>query len=329
MKKKKTEYEKQIRRTIQKEKRKNLCMVLLLVVMLPYTAAILFGQPAVMVEKQEKTDTGIDNVIIAVSKSYGVEEMPLEEYLIGSVAAYIPGEYEEEAIKAQAVILRSNLYAKIGTDIAEVTKGRYRIKEEELAMEYLEEEERERLWGREFKTYEEKLENAVHMTRGLVVRTHGTIVSLPFCRISDGQTRDSEHIEYIKGVSCEQDVTATDFLQEKKFSPSRFRGILDKHGIAAEKITDMKVLYDNAGYVNKVCIDGCETEGEAFKEYFGLASSSFNIDLLEGKIRIRTKGIGHGFGMSQYMANTMAVKGEDFLTILHYFFQNIDIEKIV
>ena len=40
-------------------------------------------------------------------KLWGTQRIPLEEYLVGMLAATIPAEYETDTLKAQAIILRS------------------------------------------------------------------------------------------------------------------------------------------------------------------------------------------------------------------------------
>jgi stage II sporulation protein D len=51
-------------------------------------------------------------------------------------------------------------------------------------------------------------------------------------------------------------------------------------------------------------------------------------ELEPGKIRIVTKGHGHGFGLSQYTAQKMAEKGEDYRNILQYFFPGTELENV-
>ena len=46
------------------------------------------------------------------------------------------------------------------------------------------------------------------------------------------------------------------------------------------------------------------------------------------KIEIQTKGMGHGFGFSQYEANQLAKSGESYEQLLHCFFENFSLEKI-
>lgn len=305
-------------------------MVLLLALMLPYMAAVLFGKSDGK-KKQEVAAQENGNIVIMVEKTYGMEELPLEEYLVGSCAASIPAEYEEEAIKAQAVILRSILYTTILQEKKDVKlkNNQYHIEQEALNVNYLNPKERKKLWKSQEKEYEDKIRKAVRETAGLVIQEDYRTISPPYCRVSNGQTRDSDSFPFLRGVICEADLCADSFADEKNYTKKQFIKILEQNHFFLNQISDIRVKYDKSEYATMVYVGNQEISGEDFKKNFELASSSFHIDQYDGKIRIRTKGIGHGFGMSQYTANVMAKKGEDFLTILHYFFQNIDIEKIV
>lgn len=82
---------------------------------------------------------------------------------------------------------------------------------------------------------------------------------------------------------------------------------------------------DEAGYVTEMKVGEKVISGEEFRNVMELNSSCFYMKEVEGKIRIVTKGLGHGLGMSQYGANEMALEGADYTEILSYYFKNIEI----
>ena len=85
---------------------------------------------------------------------------------------------------------------------------------------------------------------------------------------------------------------------------------------------------DGNSYVKEVQIGEKVMEGEKFRETLGLVSSCFSLDKINDVIEIQTKGIGHGFGFSQYEANEQAKNGNDYIFLLNYFFQDITMEKL-
>ena len=48
----------------------------------------------------------------------------------------------------------------------------------------------------------------------------------------------------------------------------------------------------------------------------------------EGTLRITTRGVGHGLGMSQYTAGKMAEEGSTFEEILIYFFPGTALQEV-
>ena len=83
-------------------------MVFLLIILLPYTCALLFSDNKVPINKEEVYKTVENNNFkVVLTKTFGTQEISFDEYLIGALASEIPGEYNAETIKAQAVILRS------------------------------------------------------------------------------------------------------------------------------------------------------------------------------------------------------------------------------
>ena len=98
---------------------------------------------------------------------------------------------------------------------------------------------------------------------------------------------------YLSGVACYEDAQAPDYLSVL---------YLDREITIEEK--------DSAGYVTKAQMNGKSSQERNCVGETGLKSANFNVTELEpGKIRIVTKGHGHGFGLSQYTAQKMAEKG--------------------
>ena len=57
-------------------------------------------------------------------------------------------------------------------------------------------------------------------------------------------------------------------------------------------------------------------------------SACFTLQDYNGKLRVTTRGVGHGLGMSQYTANRMAKEGKDYKEILDYFFSGTEIKEV-
>ena len=59
-----------------------------------------------------------------------------------------------------------------------------------------------------------------------------------------------------------------------------------------------------------------------------LASGSFVLQKYDGKLRVTTRGVGHGLGLSQYSANKMAKDGKTYDEILEYFFEGTELKEV-
>ena len=56
-------------------------------------------------------------------------------------------------------------------------------------------------------------------------------------------------------------------------------------------------------------------------------SACFYISEIDCRVRIVTKGLGHGYGLSIYGANEMAKEGKTYQEILSYYYSGIEITK--
>lgn len=235
-------------------------------------------------------------------------EMSIEDYCIGVMARSIPVTYKEEALKAQAVAVRSLTYRKIkqseGTCVFEGG--------------YWTDKQMEDIWGMKYAMYHHKLEKAWNDTEGQVLYYGEDVALTPYFRLSNGSTRDakevlgSEDYPYLKMVECPLDLESKEELKTRIFDELK----------AEVKKTD------SAGYVLNVQAGEEQVSGEEFRNAYDLDSACFTLQDYNGKLRVTTRGVGHGLGMSQYTANRMAKEGKDYKEILGYFFSGTEIKEV-
>ncbi len=295
-----------------KEKIKTFFCVLLLLVALPYIITMIFQGKAVQGDIEDEN-------ILEVS-----ETEDTEAYLVGVVAGEIPMTYETEALKAQAVVARTNLMAA-------------RELQEELP-QTLTEEELWDLWGEEhFAQNYERLQNAVKATRGETMTVGGKYIYAAYHAVSAGRTRnasdalETEEMPWLESVESTTDISGRDYLKviswEKeelvqKVQTAFPEAVLDAGASLSGIIIESR---DAAGYVMKMKVGELAMSGEEFRNGLELSSACFYLKEVEGKIRIVTKGLGHGLGLSQYGANALALEGMSYLEILSYYFKNVEI----
>ena len=306
------------------------------VFLLPYVCACFWGHVGVETKElrwessRMKTEDDAD-YMIRVDMKWGVWNLPLEEYLIYKLESVMEDSYEQEALKAQAVLIRTEVIRAW----QEQGDGQLCVSGEGIEKWYeVSGEEKEELWP-----YTE----AVRETEGLYLCYQGKPIQSSYFKISNGQTRDagevwkSEKFPYLKSVSCVQDKAAKDYAGEVAVSKMNF--LIEVQSRIGEEYPQQELwegidyTYDNAGYVTKVTfsVQGekvGEMEGEVFRYLFGLPSASFETQQTDTQIIFHVTGVGHGFGMSQYGANCRAINGDTYDRILKEFFFGTELAKI-
>lgn len=277
-----------------RQKLKKMGCYIIIIVLLPYVVTVFLNGPSI------ETAAPADEMEVMVKQWEKEIQLPLDEYGIGRMAKEIPASYEEEAIKVQAILVRTAVYKQLKEEGSEAV----------LADDFWTEKEMKEEWGsRKFSEYYRKMENAWQETEGQVVMYGEELANTPFTRLTNGSTRDgkevlgSEDYPYLKIKECPLDIESKD----------QIRTVTTEDMDAEIKETD------TAGYVTSVRVGEETMSGEEFREKHKLDSSCFILQKYDGKMRITTRGIGHGLGLSQYTANEMAKEEKTTEEILQYF----------
>lgn len=326
---------------------RDVAAVLLFIFLLPYIISFFFGNAGMGMREGEEhvglegeigvggygsepklfqEDISKAEFIVCNTTAAGTERMPLETYLVSRLPSTIDMEYEMEALKAQAVVLRTEMMRLYYDNREERREGEdYIYVESDMAKT-------------DGDTYE-KCKEAVSSTKGMYLTYEGYPINAPYFAVSAGATRNgnevfgSEDYRYLKSVMCERDFTSDDYVHSLRVSKEVFLAKLREYRpeIAWEEGEGLEEVFlltrDRAGYVMEICNGENVISGELFRVAFLLNSSCFEWKEEKGTIIIKTKGVGHGLGFCQYGANEAAKKGSDFIDILNYFFSEIVIEK--
>lgn len=341
---------KKSRRVVSGPDYRDVGAVLLFIFLLPYVISFFFGNAGEELFQEDYSDA---EFIVCNTTAAGTEMMPLETYLVSRLPSTIDMGYEPEALKAQTVVLRTELMrvyeenkeenkeaygggSIIDTETEMETKTKTETKTEtKTGKVYIPVESEIRQTDGE--TYE-KAKEAVDATRGMYLTYNGYPVKAPYFAVSAGATRngnevfDSEEYDYLKSVMCERDFTSDSYAQSVRINKKVFYGRLQEvcPGIEAEQGAIQDLFHtsrDRADYVTEIGIGRVSLSGENFRNIFSLNSSCFELEEEKDTVLIKTRGVGHGLGLCQYGANEAAKKGSDFIDILNYFFSGVVIEK--
>lgn len=280
---------------------------MVIILMIPYIITLVISSPGL------SGKSNADEITIRL-KNNG--QIPLEDYCIGVLAKDISADYEMEALKAQAVLVRTEVCQKIqesGNDGA-------------LEEEYWTTKQMKAAWGMRYTQNYRKLKNALKDTTGQVLFYGESPAMTPFFKQSNGYTRDAKEVlgkedyPYLKIVECPADVEAENEIQT---------GVLGENDGEVPETTDIEIMEtDSVGYVLKVRMGEETINGEEFRNRYHLSSSCFTLQRYHGRLLVTTRGIGHGIGMSQYMANEMAKEKRGYKKILKYFFEGTEIKEV-
>lgn len=279
-------------------------------------------------KNEPSADSAVEVAVLRTAQSQ-VENVPLNEYLIGVVAAEMPAEFELEALKAQALTART-YYVKqmMGTETSGLPDGAH-VTDTVAHQVYKNKQELKRQWGSEFNQKYAKVKEAVESTDGQILTYEGEPITATFFSTSNGFTENSEDywantFPYLRSVESPWDKASPKYIEQKVIPIREFE---NKLGI---QLTDRKnigkVTDRTAGNrVAKVEVGGKVLSGKEVREQLGLNSSDFKWYAKGDNIIVETVGYGHGVGMSQYGANGMAAEGKNYKDIVQHYYQGVEI----
>lgn len=305
---------------------KKVIIFTILLIFIPFFIVTLFGMGDIT-EIQLKY---VSNKTVRVKRlsTDKVEEVPLEEYIVGVLAGEMPIDFELEALKAQAVASRSYVLKRM-----EYNKdNEYDVVDSVLNQVYLDDDYLKETWGNNYTIKINKLRTAVNETYNEYMEYDGEIIDALFFSTSNGYTEDSHlvfnlELPYLKSVesSWDQEVSSA-FSSKYTYSLQEF---YEKLGLEYKDKLEVEILErSSTNRVLKLKINGQEFEGTTLYNKLGLRSTDFEITQVGSNVIFDMKGYGHGVGMSQYGALGMAKQGYTYDEILKHYYTGVTIKKI-
>ncbi len=256
--------------------------------------------------------------------------LSMEEYLYGAVAAEMPASFHIEALKAQAVALRTYALYKIEVSPSE-------NHDEDLCSsssccaawkpdEYLREK-----WGADYALYSRIIHSAVSSTDGEYLVFGGEPALAVFHASSDGKTESSaavwgKSLPYLVSVDTPESVeTVRGFEEEVFFSRDELLSLLS--GADAKKPLISDEERTESGRLASVTLFGVSLSGRQLRSLLGLGSTAVELTEEDGGLKITARGRGHGVGMSQFGADLMAKEGADYREILSTYYPGTELTK--
>lgn len=253
--------------------------------------------------------------IMPINKVYA------EEYLYSVVPSEIGNNFPDEAIKAQAVAARTYLYYNLGGNkysyadmLDNISSQMYIGYDREVA----------------------KINKLVNETFNEILVYNGKIIQAFFHSTSGGKTASNEDvwpsgkpIPYLRSVDDSENGTISprhSWILE--LTKNEFNKLA---GFEVEKIDILEVGEGRVKYLELVGKIKKKITGEELRRIIGvtkLNSTMFTLSETEEKYIFTGNGFGHGLGMPQYSAYTMAEKGKSYIDILTYYYTGVKLTKV-
>jgi stage II sporulation protein D len=247
-----------------------------------------------------------------------VNEMLIENYLVGLINCEISSQWPMEAVKAQAVVAR--------------TFALFQKQSRKKLLYHLESTVYDQVYnGSDIE--DSRAARAVEETRGEVVSFGGNIIQAFFHSSCGGHTEASENVwsvrlPYLRGVECTYCMKSPSVLWEQALSPKKIESLLTAAGysVACPMRIQVKSRYPSGRieYLEIFSAAGAVTiPAVTLRKIIGysvIRSTDFEVTLSDGHFVFVGTGYGHGVGLCQWGAKQRAEEGFNYREILSYYY---------
>lgn len=257
----------------------------------------------------------MDSIIIdAYTKDGNMHEYDIEYASAVELSAINASNLEYEAVKALAVLKRSELSRRIKNSIYYDERNERLIIDEDSFLNL--DDETKNI-----------LKKAAKDTKGIIAVSNERAVSMYFTECCGGGTANSEDvlgykINYLRKVLCKY--CSANFT-EKKLSASEIAGRVNYMGnIYKNEIhnTLHDVLRDDTGRIISLEVYGRKLSGSEFMKDFDFASNK--VYFAENEISFKVVGRGCGLGICLEGACNLSKSGCDCFDIIKYYYTGVE-----
>lgn len=275
------------------------------------------------------------------AKAQTVRKMPLEDYLVGVVAAEMPASFGLEALKAQAVAARTYTLRKMlqnqeNSVSRDAHRGAVICSDPSHCQAWNSREELLRKWGvAGYLGNIRKIIAAVEETDGLVVTYNGSLIDAVYHSCCGGMTEDAadvwgRRIPYLVAVSCGCQRKALELGEMKTWERAELLAALGLGGMSLPAIASgVQVVARTAtARASMVSVYGITVAAAELRKALSLKSTRLAVVSDTRSVTFTTTGYGHGVGMCQWGAEVLAQAGWTFDAILKHYYFGADIQRL-
>lgn len=266
-----------------------------------------------------------------------IEELSMDEYLYGVVAAEMPASYEVEALKAQAIVARTYTIYQAMNSVGKHENADI-CDNYACCQAWISKEERFASWDpNEAEANWQKIVDCVNATTGRIITYNGQPINAFFHSNSGGTTEASLNIwggidyPYLKSVETSGEDGYSQYSSEVTISKE------DLENKMKEKYQDFEIdfsdencvqilEYTSSNRVKTIKIGNKKIAGTEARTILGLKSTNFTFSFDGSNFTFSVVGNGHGVGMSQTGADSMAKNGSNYEEIIKHFYTGVEIK---
>lgn len=286
--------------------------------------SLIISSPGV-IQINGKGYRGTIEVVAAARGLLVIDEIQLEDYLVGLINCEISSQWPIEAVKAQVVIARSfALYQK-----ASRKNMAYHLESTVYDQVYD---------GCDIE--DTRAARAVEETAGEVLTFEGSVIPAFFHSSCGGHTEASENVwsmklPYLRGVECTYCMSSPSVIWEQTIPRSKIESILGSAGYRVRGLKEIRPISRNrSGRITSLELvsgEGRTTiQTVTFRKLMGygvIRSTGFEVKLTDEGFTFIGVGYGHGVGLCQWGAKRRAEEGFSYREILSYYYPGTRISK--
>ncbi|MFH1758179.1 MAG: SpoIID/LytB domain-containing protein [Pseudomonadota bacterium] len=255
-----------------------------------------------------------------------INELPLEEYLVGLINCEISSQWSLDALKAQAVTARTFATFQKGNRSEGLYDVDASVNDQVYAGIGLEDHRSRR---------------AVKETEGELLLYQGKPIFAVYHACCGGKTEFPEYLwtgnfSYLKSIVCTYCLDSPHFLWNYQVDAESLAKVLGSMGFLSQRVREIQIGERNESRrVLQLLIRGERDQGEIpgkeFRRLLGydqLRSTNFWLKESDGVFLFSGLGWGHGVGLCQWGAKGMADAGIDYRSILKYYYQNVEMGQL-
>lgn len=280
-------------------------------------------------ERLEKNEDGVPLLKVYNAETETVEKMDIETYLMGVVAGEMRNDWPVEALKAQAILARTFTMQFLSTKTSQY-EGADISTDIHEAQAYNAE------------AINDRIRQAVHDTRGIVMTADGEFTQAWFHAHSGGKTElPTKALEYnsnpayLKVVSSQESIQAPDEVKNwrAEFTFDEVMKACSDTGVKIDSIDSFTIgERGESGRAVGFLVNGKKVSAPSFRLHIGaskLKSTLIDAVSIENdRVVFSGSGFGHGVGMSQWGAFGMAEEGKTAEQIVEHYYSGVELMEL-